>query len=932
MLFSTCPSGLSLTSLKAIMAKLATFLLASAPFLTSVRGLPAAGDAKAAAARAITLSSLPVTTSYSTAIESLQTATATAEPSITGSFLTGLPSGGFTQNPVSGPGTTTATVSLAPNETPLDPGPTDPLIDPASPNIFQPIATGAPPPSIPSRNDHPVQKKHIADGDVPIETNKFYANWFLVWTNPYVLTWAKGTGGSYERNQYAYAPDATNTKYFIAPLGIYHIVLSAAELQQDTSLSLERTTGFSAYANLRADGNAGTRILVSFPVVQGMGMTTALYDTAKPVISSTVFFRSLDYVGMVNGVTHKYRIVLNDGSNWLLYATAIGSVGTPPFTLVNSNTITGPDNFVGRIQVTKNPVGASAEAAFDSSAGAYAITATISGSTSGSTGSYTLSWTKGGVTDRPLLMYALPHHVESFDSQTQAALAGITLVTTTKGYAQAIVADHMTMVENDLPTSIGFGPWVKNANNAAGGYENTNLNANAISLINQVGVSELSQNMIPQTSLNSMYYSGKGLAKFATIIYTLNSITKNSQYAAAGLDRLKDAFNVFVNNTQPEPLVYDQVWKGIVSGASYKAPIDTGLDFGNTLYNDHHFHYGYFVYTAAVIGHLDPTWLDKGINKAWVNGLVRDFANPIADDYYFPFQRSFDWYHGHSWAKGLFESGDGKDQESTSEDTFATFGMKMWGRTIGDANMEARGNLQLAVQARSIHNYFLMESDNKNQPAGFIHNKATGILFENKIDHTTYFGANPEYIEGIHMIPLNPSSAYTRRKQFVQEEWDTYFSSGRAEQVTGGWRGILKANQCLIDAQSAYSFFSSPSFNEVLDGGASRTWYLAYTAAQLGIGSPGAFTDADGQSNSSDTNAVEPATPVSSGMVTMASTLAAPEQTNVEALDMSWALQDKNVEERSSDSEWEAELECDDDDEEEEEDGGGKRSWWDLLL
>ena len=118
------------------------------------------------------------------------------------SFLTGLPSGGFTNNPVSGPGATTATVSLAPNETPLDPGPTDPLVEGAA-NIFQAIATGAPPSSIPSRNDHPVQKQHIADGDVPIETNKFYANWFLgtqaypVWTNPYSLSWAKGTGGSY---------------------------------------------------------------------------------------------------------------------------------------------------------------------------------------------------------------------------------------------------------------------------------------------------------------------------------------------------------------------------------------------------------------------------------------------------------------------------------------------------------------------------------------------------------------------------------------------------------------------------------------------------------------------------------------------------------------------------------------------------------------
>lgn len=49
------------------------------------------------------------------------------------------------------------------------------------------------------------------------------------------------------------------------------------------------------------------------------------------------------------------------------------------------------------------------------------------------------------------------------------------------------------------------------------------------------------------------------------------------------------------------------------------------------------------VYTAAVIGSLDPTWLTNGTNKAWVDMLVRDFANPVKDSH-FPFSRSFDWF------------------------------------------------------------------------------------------------------------------------------------------------------------------------------------------------------------------------------------------------------------------------------------------------
>lgn len=139
----------------------------------------------------------------------------------------------------------------------------------------------------------------------------------------------------------------------------------------------------------------------------------------------------------------------------------------------------------------------------------------------------------------------------------------------------------------------------------------------------------------------------------------------------------------------------------------------------------HHFHYGYHVHAAAVIASMDPMWLTAD-NKAYVNALVRDFANPSADDPYFPVQRSFDWFSGHSWAKGLFASADGKDQESGSEDYFATYAMKMWGEAIGDKNMVARATLILAIQKRAFNTYFLLEKGNSIHPAEFEPNMVTG--------------------------------------------------------------------------------------------------------------------------------------------------------------------------------------------------------------
>ena len=103
----------------------------------------------------------------------------------------------------------------------------------------------------------------------------------------------------------------------------------------------------------------------------------------------------------------------------------------------------------------------------------------------------------------------------------------------------------------------------------------------------------------------------------------------------------------------------------------------------------------------------------------------------------------------------------------------------MWGRATGDPAMEARGNLMLAVQARSFRHYFLMENDNTIQPSNFIANKVPGIvstiiwhtleiflnqvqLFENKVDHVTYFGANIEYIQGYCLISFHIGFSFSK--------------------------------------------------------------------------------------------------------------------------------------------------------------------------
>ena len=66
------------------------------------------------------------------------------------------------------------------------------------------------------------------------------------------------------------------------------------------------------------------------------------------------------------------------------------------------------------------------------------------------------------------------------------------------------------------------------------------------------------------------------------------------------LEKLKLELARYVDNSVKVPIYYDDTWKGLVSRAGLTEG-DPGSDFGNSFYNDHHFHYGYFIYTAAVV-------------------------------------------------------------------------------------------------------------------------------------------------------------------------------------------------------------------------------------------------------------------------------------------------------------------------------------------
>lgn len=702
-----------------------------------------------------------------------------------------------------------------------------------------------PPIGLFKRQAHPQPAPAGASGTsgLPIHTNKFYTNMLIAdqtlsaWCQPYTVWWSKvdqfhGLGISQtKREQFVYGPDdvvaaGKPAQFCFSPVGIQSLLLSATEFDNGSSMAVDETRDLSCNLSFTGHGSNGK---LEVPLVQGMGFVTGIYHGLRPKICSQVGIESVLRLNAPSPHMIKYQLNLCNGIKWLMYVTVPQGVEVPTFYLSEQKTFVS--NLAGNgyvVQLASAPDGT--EADYDRTAGRYVKGASITGDImdNGARGVYRIQYeAEGRSLDMRPLVFAAPHHVNSFTSQMGPKRTAIALDSTNMGTLVGYSSTVLEMGET-LPNFIGFQPFSS--------FKKTSMNigSNERQLIGQVATQELVQaDVLNESNLNSMYFSGKKLDKYAQIIFTCKYILKDDKLAKMGLDKLKEAFGRFSTNSQQFPLVYDTTWKGMISVAGLGG--DALQDFGNSFYNDHNFHYGYFIHAAAIIGQIDRdfggNWLAQ--NKDYVNSLVRDVSNPSPDDKHFPVWRSFDWYAGHSWAKGIMPSADGKDQESSSEDFHFAYGLKLWGRVLGDKPMEARANLMLAVLKRSMNTYMYYKRDNQVMPPQILANKVSGILFENKIDYATWFSARTECKHGIHMIPVTSVSSYIREADYVREEWDEKIAPV-VDGIDDGWKGILMQNRVLFDPKTSYEFFARQDFDQKwLDDGMSRTWPLAMAACYL---------------------------------------------------------------------------------------------------
>ncbi|CAL9333204.1 glycosyl hydrolase [Streptomyces sp. enrichment culture] len=347
-------------------------------------------------------------------------------------------------------------------------------------------------------------------------------------------------------------------------------------------------------------------------------------------------------------------------------------------------------------------------------------------------------------------------------------------------------------------------------------------------------LSEVANSSDPFSGATDTYWTGKALGKLAQLVPLADQIGETAvRDKLIGL--LKGRLQEWFTAGGASEFSYDTRWKTLIGyPASYGS--DTEL-------NDHHFHYGYYVYAAAIVAQYDASWAADSAWGGMVKALIRDTANPSRTDSAFPFLRGFDVYAGHSWASGHQGFAAGNNQESSSESTNLSAALVLWGSATGNTTLRDLGSYLLATEGEAIAQYWF-DADQQVFPGTYTHD-TVGMVWGSGAAYSTWWTANPEEIHGINVLPVTAGGSLhlAGRKDAIRR------NLAEMERENGGpaveWRDILWEFQSLADPAGAKSKWDAGHAGYTPEQGESKahTYHWITTLDALGAPDPSVTGD-----------------------------------------------------------------------------------------
>lgn len=276
------------------------------------------------------------------------------------------------------------------------------------------------------------------------------------------------------------------------------------------------------------------------------------------------------------------------------------------------------------------------------------------------------------------------------------------------------------------------------------------------------------------------YWGGKGLTQMAHYMTFALQMGDTATFRMAK-QRLKDVLADWYTYTPGEPRFYFARfprWGALVG-------FDTSYD--SETFNDHHFHYGYFVYASAVLCMLDDEFRTQYGPMA--REVARDYANwqRSADE---PWFRMLDPYCGHSFAGGMGNAGNGNGQESTSEAIQGWGGVWLLGAALQDQQMLEAGIMGYTLETRAAAEYWFDRKRRNIDFTKYNHPYCCNLTMQG-VGWWTWFSGDPVWMHSIQWLPISPvlTNHFCEDIAFTRWDYTEMYGSkevGDYEAATGG--------------------------------------------------------------------------------------------------------------------------------------------------
>lgn len=262
------------------------------------------------------------------------------------------------------------------------------------------------------------------------------------------------------------------------------------------------------------------------------------------------------------------------------------------------------------------------------------------------------------------------------------------------------------------------------------------------------------QKDIAATTFNATdsYGAGKQLYRAANLLELTHELNQND-LAKQIQEKLKGQLDTWLDpggQRSDKYFYYDPAVHGLVG---------VQPSFGSEQFNDHQFHYGYFIYAASILAKYDDGF--KKQSEPMVTALIRDVDSPDETED-FPKLRTYDSYVGHSWADGYGDTLDGNNQESSSEAVDSAYAIYQWGKVTG--NQKLQNFAQWLYQNQAATTLADWTNINKNG-SSFTGYKPSIVsqVWQGKLDYATFFSPQASAKLGIQLIPMSPAQLYLAR-------------------------------------------------------------------------------------------------------------------------------------------------------------------------